>query len=55
MMQLWFDHVKSYTEDIRTENENNTKMYATNQPGIYTNVDPDSLLDCQSADIDINR
>ena len=55
MMQLWFDHVKSYTKDILMENENYTKMYATEQPGIYTNVDPQSLKDCHSADIDINR
>ena len=44
MMDLWFNHVKSYTQDILAENADNLKQFET-RPGIYSNVDPADLRD----------
>lgn len=54
MMDLWFNHVKSYTQDILAENADNLKQFEV-QPGIYSNVDPSELCDVKAADFDIVR
>ncbi len=54
MMNLWFNHVKSYTQDILEENADNLKRFEI-RPGIHSNVDPDGLLDVKAADFDLTR
>ncbi|MBO6291836.1 MAG: hypothetical protein J6N51_06220 [Selenomonas sp.] len=54
MMKRFFDHVENYTRDIMEENADNLQMFEI-RPGIYSNVDPDRLQDCQVADFDLIR
>ena len=54
MMKKFFNHVKNYTRDIMEENSDNLKMYEV-RTGIYSNVNPDKLLDCNVPDFDLNR
>ena len=49
MMDLWFNHVKSYTQDILAENADNLKQFEI-RPGVYSNVDPADLRDVKAAD-----
>ena len=53
MMELWYNHVKSYTQDILEENAENLKRFEV-RPGIYSNINPDGLLDVNAADFDIS-
>ena len=53
MMDLWLNHVKSYTQDILTENADNLKQFEV-RPGIYSNVNPAGLMDVNAADFDIS-
>ena len=53
MMELWYNHVKSYTQDILEENADNLKRFEV-RPGIYSNINPDGLLDVNAADLDIS-
>ncbi|RHM55634.1 hypothetical protein [Mitsuokella sp. AF33-22] len=53
MMELWYNHVKSYTQDILEENADNLKRFEV-RPGIYSNINPDGLLDVNAADFDIS-
>ena len=52
MMDLWFNHVKSYTQDILAENADNLKQFEI-RPGVYSNVDPADLRDVKAADFDL--
>lgn len=52
MMELWFNHVKSYTQDIMEENSDNLNQFEV-CPGIYSNVNPAGLLDVNAADFDL--
>ena len=52
MMDLWFNHVKSYTQDILAENADNLKQFEI-RPGVYSTVDPADLLDVKAADFDL--
>ncbi len=54
MMNIFFNYVKNYTQDIIEANAIFAQQYEI-QPGIYSNVDPATLIDCNCADIDINR
>ncbi|WP_415945157.1 hypothetical protein [Selenomonas montiformis] len=54
MMEFWFNHVKSYTKDILTENADNLKQFEI-RPGVYSNVNPSDLLDVKAADFDLAR
>lgn len=52
MMDLWFNHVKSYTQDILAENADNLKRFEI-RPSVYSNVDPADLRDVKAADFDL--
>lgn len=54
MMNLWLNHVKSYTQDIMAENADNLKQFEI-RPGVYSNVDPKDLVDVKATDFDIAR
>ncbi len=54
MMEFWFNHVKSYTQDILAENADNLKQFEI-RPGVYSNVNPSGLLDVKAADFDLAR
>ena len=52
MKDLWFNHVKSYTQDILAENSDNLKQFEI-RPGVYSNVDSADLRDVKAADFDL--
>jgi len=54
MMKMFYDLVEDYTRVIMAENADNLDMFEI-RPGVYSNVDPAKLLDCQGADFDLNR
>jgi hypothetical protein len=54
MLKRFFKHVENYTRDIMEENSDNLKMFEI-RPGIYSNVDPNRLQDCNVPDFDLNR
>ncbi|SFT88180.1 hypothetical protein SAMN02910356_02554 [Selenomonas sp. GACV-9] len=54
MKSMWEKHVKSYTQDLMEATSDYMKSYEV-RPGIYSNVDPATLLDVNSADFDVNR
>jgi len=54
MLKKFFNHLENYTRDIMDENSDNLKMFEI-RPGIYSNVNPDRLHDCNVPDFDIVR
>ena len=54
MMNIFFDHVESYTKDLLAENADNLNMFEV-RPGVYANVDPAQIVNCHAADLDLNR
>ena len=54
MLKKFFNHVENYTRDIMEENSDNLKMFEI-RPGIYSNIDPNKLQDCNVPDFDLNR
>ena len=54
MMKMFFNHVENYTRTIMEENSDNLKMFEI-RPGVYSNIDPDRLQDCEVPDFDLNR
>ena len=54
MKDLWKKHVERYMNDLMDSASDYMKSYEV-RPGIYSNVDPTSLIDVKSADFDINK
>ncbi|MBQ1461339.1 MAG: hypothetical protein IIZ16_04835 [Selenomonas sp.] len=54
MMKMIYDFVEDYNRIIMEENSDNLNMFEV-LPGIYSNIDPANLIDCQSADFDLIR
>ena len=54
MMNMLFDLVANYNRVIMEENSDNLKMFEI-RPGVYSNVDPEKLMDYHVADFDLNR
>ena len=54
MMNMLFNLVANYNRVIMEENSDNLKMFEI-RPGVYSNVDPEKLMDYHVADFDLNR
>lgn len=54
MMNMLFNLVANYNRVIMEENSDNLKMFEI-RPGVYSNIDPEKLMDCHVADFDLNR
>jgi hypothetical protein len=54
MMNMLFNLVANYNRVIMEENSDNLKMFEI-RPGVYSNVDPEMLMDYHVADFDLNR
>ena len=54
MMNMLFNLVANYNRVIMEENSDNLKMFEI-RPGVYSNIDPEKLMDCHIADFDLNR
>ncbi len=54
MMKMIFAFVDDYTSVIMAEKADNLNMFEI-RPGVYSNIDPSKLIDCQVADFDLIR
>ncbi len=54
MMKMIYNFVEDYHRVIMEENADNLNMFEV-RPGIYSNIDPAELIDCQVADFDLIR
>ena len=54
MMNMLFNLVANYNRVIMEENSDNLMMFEI-RPGVYSNVDPETLMDYHVADFDLNR
>ncbi len=54
MMNMLFNLVADYNRVIMEENSDNLNMFEI-RPGVYSNVDPEKLMDCHVVDFDLNR
>jgi len=54
MMKMIYNFVEDYHRMIMEENSDNLNMFEV-RPGIYSNIDPANLIDCQVADFDLIR